>query len=498
MDEFRFSHKSEQVKKIDKYTSFSMILFDALILLVVVISFMQGNRSFVYLIATIGIMLVTAIATFICMIKDAGSVKVRYIAFIGMFIISIMLSWAFSSYFIRFMTVVPFLGAVLYFDKTFSIICSNGIAIPNVGIFLYRAFIAKNYTGALLDQLGATVIIFVIMYVILYITCVGKRFNDDSIGKIHSEATIQKNMLDEIIEVTSDVRKETNKALEYVDNLKVSSETVNCAINDICNSTSLNSKNIQTQTVMTQNIQNNLEETVARAERMVSVANQSSLLNKSNADKMKELKSHSDILAETNHQVAASMKSLQNNVGEVRNITETIFSISSQTNLLALNASIEAARAGDAGKGFAVVANEIRELSEKTRVETENIAIILDKLTSNADQTAAIVEKSVNISDVQDQMITEVADKVDILSANVNELTNDISEIDKMIENLSEANSHIVENIMQLSATTEEVSASSQQSVEITEKNHEEAINAHNLLLEIMDISHKIDKYITE
>ena len=119
MDEFRFSHKSEQVKKIDKYTSFSMILFDALILLVVVISFMQGNRSFVYLIATIGIMLVTAIATFICMIKDAGSVKVRYIAFIGMFIISIMLSWAFSSYFIRFMTVVPFLGAVLYFDKTF-------------------------------------------------------------------------------------------------------------------------------------------------------------------------------------------------------------------------------------------------------------------------------------------------------------------------------------------------------------------------------------------
>lgn len=38
----------------------------------------------------------------------------------------------------------------------------------------------------------------------------------------------------------------------------------------------------------------------------------------------------------------------------------------------------------------------------------------------------------------------------------------------------------------------------SQQSVEITENNYDEAISTHNLLLEVMEVSHKIDKYINE
>ena len=81
--------------------------------------------------------------------------------------------------------------------------------------------------------------------------------------------------------------------------------------------------------IKTQNIQKNIHDTVERSEHMVQVATKSNELNKNNAEKMRELKAHADILAETNHQVAESMKHLQDNVGEVRNITETIFSISS-------------------------------------------------------------------------------------------------------------------------------------------------------------------------
>ena len=122
MEEFRYSKKSEQVKTIDKYTAFSMILFDALIMLVVAISFSQGDRSFAFLMATGVIMILSIAGSFVCMVKNAGGKMVRYIAFAAMFLISIMLSWEYSSYFIRFMPVVPFFGAILFFDKTFSIL----------------------------------------------------------------------------------------------------------------------------------------------------------------------------------------------------------------------------------------------------------------------------------------------------------------------------------------------------------------------------------------
>ena len=61
----------------------------------------------------------------------------------------------------------------------------------------------------------------------------------------------------------------------------------------------------------------------------------------------------------------------------------------------------------------------------------------------------------------QDEMIAQASESLGAMTQNVNELVTDIGEIDTMLNNLSKANNQIVENIMQLSATTEEVTASS-------------------------------------
>lgn len=497
MEQFTYANKDEQVKKINQYLTISTVIFDVLIYGVVIISMIQGKRDWIFGTGMALIMLLSGIISFVLVKKDPGTPKMKYVAFAGMFGVMLMISWTYSDYYMRFMTTVPFFGMVLSFNKKYARLCAHGIAIPNILIFIYRGFIAKNYTGDVVAQLGATVVMVVVMYVLMYLTNLGKRFNDDSIGKITAEGEKQQQMVEEVMEIAGQVRKGTETAIGLVDNLKISSESVKQSVGDISTSTAVTAENMQEQNNMTQNIQQNIEDTVERSERMVRIAQESSELNRVNAQKVQELKNHADILAHTNQQVAQSMNMLQENVDEVRDITKTIFSISSQTNLLALNASIEAARAGEAGRGFAVVADEIRELSEKTRRETENIAKILDKLAANANQTAGAVEKTVEVSNVQDEMIKDMADKVEELSTNVDGLVGDISQIDKMLENLSEANGRIVENIVQMSATTQEVTAATQESAAIAESNYEDAVNAQNILNGVVEASQQLNKYIS-
>ena len=98
----------------------------------------------------------------------------------------------------------------------------------------------------------------------------------------------------------------------------------------------------------------------------------------------------------------------------------------------------------------------------------------------------------------QDEMIAQVSESFGDMNTNVNELISDIGEIDRMLNGLSEANNQIVENIMHLSATTEEVTASSIQAADLSVQNLGNAENTKNLLDNVLGVSYQLDKYIKE
>ena len=84
MEQFKYAKKSEQVKKINKYMSTSMMLFDALIMLVVTISVIQGNRSLIYGIGLATIMVVTCVTCLFMVKRNPGTQKMKYVAFAGL------------------------------------------------------------------------------------------------------------------------------------------------------------------------------------------------------------------------------------------------------------------------------------------------------------------------------------------------------------------------------------------------------------------------------
>lgn len=189
------------------------------------------------------------------------------------------------------------------------------------------------------------------------------------------------------------------------------------------------------------------------------------------------------------------MNTLKERTEAVKGIVDTIFSISSQTNLLALNASIESARAGEAGKGFAVVADQIRNLAEESRKETENIAKILEELSDGTNAASDAVTQSVEAAQVQNDMIQNASESFSGMSGNMSKMIENIEHMDSMLNSLKQANDRIVENIMQISATAEEVTAASTQAENLSNQNLENAENAQQLLTGVLSVSEKLNTY---
>jgi methyl-accepting chemotaxis protein len=96
---------------------------------------------------------------------------------------------------------------------------------------------------------------------------------------------------------------------------------------------------------------------------------------------------------------SSTVKGLQDNADNVRNILKVVEGFADQTNLLALNAAIEAARAGEAGRGFAIVADEVRSLSSKVSDATQQISNFLNQMETlvgetHTESTTLITESS--------------------------------------------------------------------------------------------------------
>ncbi len=495
--QFRYADLGEQLKKVNVFMCITTAVVYLLSYAVVFVSFLQKNRTGVYAIGMLFVMVATIVLGFLSLKKDSGSVRLRYYMLVGLIIVAAMLIYAYVDYYMRFLAVMPLLGCILFFDTKFMKLAAIIVSTENIVITLFREFVLHTYSGdEFVPNLIAGLAVTVLMFLAFYLTKVGKSFNEDSLGRVQYDADRQTVMMKDVLAIAEKVRNGTQQSMDIMNELQMSSEAVSEAVGDISLSTSATAESVQNQSIMTQGIQDHLEQTLARAEDMVKVADRSRELNEESTEKMRKLLAEAAALQKTNDTVAATMKQLQQNVLNVKEITKTIFDISSQTNLLALNASIESARAGEAGRGFAVVADEIRKLSELTRVETENISGILDNLAANATETANALEESLRSGKVQEEMIAEVAGRFEEANENVNKLTEDVIAIEKTLGELSDANTEIVNDISNLSAMSQEITALAQQSSEMTESNHQNSLKAKEILDGILSVSHGLDKYV--
>src|SRR5690625_3762153 len=491
-NKFVYASKDAQLARSNKLVVIGYVLLYFFVTLIVFVAYLRGFRTLGFTSALLSVIVFVSAFTIIMFIKNNKDHRIKYIVSIGLLIVTFLTAMAFDSYYLRFMAAIPVVANIISYDK--KVIARLGIAVGSLNIIttILKIYIFKEYIGEeIVEHWVATGAICMLMALIYFSASIGKNFIDDAMGSLEEEKMLQQQMLDDVINVAQEVRAGTENAMGIVHQLNNSTDIVNDSVEEITDSTQVIAENIQDQTIMTNNIQKSIVETLGRSENMVQVANQSEKLNNQNIKIMNDIEEHAVAVSKINSNVVTSMSNLQERTNAVKSVANIILSISNQTNLLALNASIESARAGEVGKGFAVVAKEIRK-------ETESIDTILAELSDEAEQVAKEVYNSIAATKEQDELIHHASASFEDMNKNVSNLILDIGEIDKMLASLSDANNNIVENITHLSSVTEEVSASSNQSSELTVQNLDHSNQVKQTLEKIVDVSHQLDKYLNE
>jgi methyl-accepting chemotaxis protein len=154
--------------------------------------------------------------------------------------------------------------------------------------------------------------------------------------------------------------------------------------------------------------------------------------------------------------LTVSMGEIKDASDETAKIVKTIDEIAFQTNLLALNAAVEAARAGDAGKGFAVVAEEVRNLAQRAGEAARN--------------TSALIETSVDKSELGVSVATESADALEGIITSANKVAGLVSEISAACNEQSQGIDQVNDAVGQMDSVTQQNAANAEESASASEE----------------------------
>ena len=268
--EFRFADKTEQLKRTNNFMVIAYTAFYVYILALMAASLIRGERS-LGLCGMIGTMaLIASAVSWIVYLRNRKSTRLRYVQVIGQTMIGWIVAFAYSQDFAVLIGGFLLIGGILYFDKKFIVIASVVYLVSMSSAVALKLSSGENLGGKdLVDFLFVLSASTLLGAIVILTAKVARIYNEHSVGAALAEQARQKEIMEDVLTVASEVRKGTEKAMDIINQVNESSEVVNTAMRDISDSTYSTSESIQTQTTMTQNIQESLQITIESSENMV-------------------------------------------------------------------------------------------------------------------------------------------------------------------------------------------------------------------------------------
>ena len=379
---------------------------------------------------------------------------------------------------------IPFLIVlVISLDQKFMKTMGIAFLIGNI-LKIVQLFMVSDPPTAALEyaMVQAIVCILIFLSTVPGIKII-RDFFEASMSEIEATTAANAEVSKRIMNVAGKVSEDVEEASGILTEIKDSAERTHDSLEGVSEGITSNTDAIIEQTSETQAIQVMIDDSSERTDRVMTTSNEVMEAVTDGTNAITDLAARVDEALDSGQLMKESAANLQEKSVEVRNITDMILNISSQTNLLALNASIEAARAGEAGRGFAVVADEIRQLAEQTKSATEKITAILDELAEDADDVVEKVEGTVNLSNAQKEYAQDAKGKFEQVEEQMQTLHDEIVGMSELMVKIKASNNVIVDSVSTISATGEEMSASTTEITSLSENN----VALVNKFADIMD-----------
>lgn len=295
--------------------------------------------------------------------------------------------------------------------------------------------------------------------------------------EIHSITKSLNLMIGEVVEIIKETVESSKRIKEsteaMVDICKQSTgagEEIAKSIQGIANGASNQAQNVEDSSKLAELLGEKVKGCLEDSKHMMEASSRVKVSTEKGLENINKLVVSFDKTAKSNAEVLEEVNVLAENSKKVNEITETIKQITEQTNLLALNASIEAARAGEAGKGFAVVAEEVRKLAEQSGQSAEEINTIVNKIGSSVKAVLNKINYSTEIGMETGKSVhqtnssfKDIESDSKILRSSIEKVSNELEGVGKDRENIVEAFLGLARIAEDTAASTEEVSASSQE-----------------------------------
>ena len=165
---------------------------------------------------------------------------------------------------------------------------------------------------------------------------------------------------------------------------------------------------------------------------------------------------------EATRRTAGAFESLQSSLGKIDQILLFIDEVTNKTNLLSLNAAIIAAHAGNQDHGFSVIAEEVRQLADRTRTATKEIAGIIRGVRPvtleavNALQVGVTnVDRTVDLATHATGALATIIDSADRSMEATQSISHSLEEQAKASRHLHKVTASMSENIQEMQRATE-------------------------------------------